>query len=308
MVLQILNLSVPIGKVSQRCHSFISSSSGCRVSLRFNTRSEVNRLGCLYRDVLFHKIEVLGRAYFYNLNKPNRRSLGCSATLDNYRTEVVESDQLVELPLLPLPLVFFPGRTISLQIFEFRYRIMMQTLLQRELRFGIIYTDKAGRIADVGCVGEVVKYESLVDDRFFLICKGQERFRVVHVVRRMPYLVAQVKCFKDLPSISEQHDLEPLALEVENYMEDVRRLSNKLNEKRENETKDLRRDLLPIPFSFFIASTFEDSPKEQQALLEMEDTAMLLNREKETLRNKLNYLAAACAIKDAFQYSSFNEN
>ena len=39
------------------------------------------------------------------------------------------------------------------------------------------------------------------------------------------------------------------------------------------------------------------------ALLELEDTAVRLKREKDTLRNTLNYLTAASAVKDAFPSS-----
>lgn len=180
----------------------------------------------------------------------------------------------------------------------------MHTLLHTDLRFGVIYTDAVSGSADVGCVGEVIKHERLVDDRFFLICKGQERFRVTSVVRTKPYLVAQVTWLEDRPAPSADLDLEGLAGEVETYMKDVIRLSNRLGGKPEKEVGDLRRNLFPTPFSFFVGSTFEGAPREQQALLELEDTAARLQREKETLKNTLNYLTAASAVKDVFPSSS----
>ncbi|KAE8675246.1 cysteine proteinase RD21a-like [Hibiscus syriacus] len=231
-------------------------------------------------------------------------SLRCSASSfsDNHHTDPPTSDDVEELPIFPLPLVLFPGAILPLQIFEFRYRIMMHTLLHTDLRFGVIYSDSVTGTADVGCVGEIVKHERLVDDRFFLICKGQERFRIANVVRKKPYLVAEVNWLEDRPSGSE--DLDGLANEVENYMKDVIRLSNRLNGKQEKEALDLRRNQFPTPFSFFVGSTFEGAPREQQALLELEDTATRLKREKETLRNTLNYLSAASAVKDVFPSSS----
>ncbi|KAL4277802.1 hypothetical protein GQ457_03G038480 [Hibiscus cannabinus] len=230
-------------------------------------------------------------------------SLRCSASSfpDNHPTDPPKSDDVAELPIFPLPLVLFPGAMLPLQIFEFRYRIMMHTLLHTDLRFGVIYSDSVTGTADVGCVGEIVKHERLVDDRFFLVCKGQERFRITNVVRTKPYLVAEVNWLEDRPSGSE--DLDGLANEVENYMKDVIRLSNRLNGKQEKETLELRRNLFPTPFSFFVGSTFEGAPREQQALLELEDTATRLKREKETLRNTLNYLSAASAVKDVFPSS-----
>ncbi|ESQ34819.1 hypothetical protein EUTSA_v10008437mg [Eutrema salsugineum] len=210
-----------------------------------------------------------------------------------------KSDDLVELPLFPLPLVLFPGATIPLQIFEYRYRVMMQTLLQSDLRFGVVYSDAvSGSAAGIGCVGEIVKHERLVDDRFFLICKGQERFRVTDLVRTKPYLVAKVTWLEDRPSGEE--NLDELANEVEVLMKEVIRLSNRLNGKPEKEAQDLRKNQFPTPFSFFVGSTFEGAPMEQQALLELEDTAARLKRERETLRNTLNYLTAASAVKDVF--------
>ncbi|KAL2473507.1 Cysteine proteinase RD21a-like [Forsythia ovata] len=73
-----------------------------------------------------------------------------------------KSDDVVELPLFPLPLVLFPGAILHLQIFEFRYRMMMHTLLQTDLWFGIIYTNSASGTAEVGCMGEVIKHERLM--------------------------------------------------------------------------------------------------------------------------------------------------
>ncbi|KAF6154007.1 hypothetical protein GIB67_026661 [Kingdonia uniflora] len=261
--------------------------------------------------------------------KPHRRKpkpnlnlnlLRCSASSSpekhhNTSGPPPQSDDTIELPLFPLPLVLFPGTILPLQIFEFRYRMMMHTLLQTDLRFGIIYCDSSTGTADVGCVGEVVKHEQLVDDRFFLICKGQERFRVTNLVRTKPYLVANVTWLEDRPSASaststsassesKEEGFEALASEVETYMKDVIRLSNRLNGKPEKEAQDLRRNLFPTPFSFFVGSTFEGAPREQQALLELEDTAARLKREKETLRNTLNYLTAASAVKDVFPSSA----
>jgi ATP-dependent Lon protease len=47
-----------------------------------------------------------------------------------------------ELPLFPLPeVVLFPGRPLPLHIFEFRYRIMMNTILESDRRFGVLMWD-----------------------------------------------------------------------------------------------------------------------------------------------------------------------
>ncbi|KAG8389915.1 hypothetical protein BUALT_Bualt01G0028600 [Buddleja alternifolia] len=233
--------------------------------------------------------------------KPNPLRCSAASFPEKHHTNSPKSNDVVELPLFPLPFVLFPGAILPLKIFEFRHRIMVQTLLHTDLRFGVIYTDAAASGATaVGCVGEVIKHERLADDRFFLICKGQERFRVTKLVRTKPYLVAAVTWLEDRPSSGEVKDLDAVADDVEMHMKDVIRLSNRLNGKqteKDKEIRDLRKNLFPTPFSFFVGSKFEGAPREQQALLELEDTAVRLRREKETLRNALNYLTAASAFE-----------
>ncbi|XP_008660795.1 uncharacterized protein [Zea mays] len=164
----------------------------------------------------------------------------------------------------------------------------------------------SGSAAEVGCVGEVVKHERFADDWFFLICKGQQRFRVARVVRTKPYLVAAVHWLEDRPPAkppAHEEDAEALATDVEALMRDVIHITNRLNGKPEKEVEDLRRGLFLTPFSFYVGNTFEGAPREQQALLELEDTAARLRRERDTLRNTLNYLTTASAVKDAFPSS-----
>ncbi|GBG70922.1 hypothetical protein CBR_g8224 [Chara braunii] len=245
----------------------------------------------------------LGRRCSSSSSSSSSSSNGDRASSDD--GDCARGDDLVELPLFPLPLVLFPDAVLPLQIFEYRYRIMMHTLLETELRFGVIYSGKeSGNAAPIGCVGEIVKHERLADDRFFLICRGQQRFKVVDIVRTKPYLVGKVAWLEDVPT-DQPEDLEALAADVESLMKDVIRLSNKISGKPDKEVpEDLRKKTFPTPFSFWVASTFEGAPVEQQSLLELEDTAERLKRERDTLRNTLNYLSAATAVKDVFSSSS----
>lgn len=85
-----------------------------------------------------------------------------------------------ELPLFPLPeVVLFPGRPLPLHIFEYRYRMMMNTILEDDRRFGVLMIDPStGEISDVGCCAEVLRYQRLPDDRMKVLTLGQQRFRV----------------------------------------------------------------------------------------------------------------------------------
>ncbi|KAJ3672088.1 hypothetical protein LUZ60_006809 [Juncus effusus] len=255
--------------------------------------------------------------------KLNRsKSVECASTSSEEHRRLIpspEQDGVTELPLIPIPFVLLPGMIIPFQIFEFRYRIMMQTLQQTNcLRFGVVYQEKAtGLTVNVGCVAQVVKHEKLVDDRFFLVCKGQERFKVENIVRKLPYLVGEVKLLKDQPC-QDLNELKILRRDVNQCMKDVGRLSDKLGMKSKFIKKEIMNrddiiingEIVPACLSFFVASASDCfSTREQQALLELEDTSVRLKRERNTLVTTRNYLAAKSVIRDVFdQYTSYNEN
>ncbi len=202
-----------------------------------------------------------------------------------------------ELPLFPLPeVVLFPSRPLPLHIFEFRYRIMMNTILESDRRFGVLMVDPVqGKIANVGCCAEIIHYQRLPDDRIKMLTLGQQRFRVLEYVREKPYLVGLVEWVEDQPPTQ---DLRPLASEVEQLLRDVVRLSAKLTVQNIELPEDLPD--LPTELSYWVASNLYGVAPEQQALLEMRDTTTRLEREAEILTSTRNHLAARTVLKDTF--------
>ncbi|OUL32523.1 ATP-dependent protease [Nostoc sp. T09] len=202
-----------------------------------------------------------------------------------------------ELPLFPLPdVVLFPSRPLPLHIFEFRYRIMMNTILESDRRFGVLMVDPVkGTIANVGCCAEIIHYQRLPDDRLKMLTLGQQRFRVLEYIREKPYRVALVEWIEDQPPAK---DLRPLASEVEQLLRDVVRLSAKLTEQNIELPEDVPD--LPTELSYWVASNLYGVAAEQQSLLEMRDTAARLERESEILTSTRNHLAARTVLKDTF--------
>ncbi|NMG19496.1 LON peptidase substrate-binding domain-containing protein [Brasilonema bromeliae] len=202
-----------------------------------------------------------------------------------------------ELPLFPLPeVVLFPTRPLPLHIFEFRYRIMMNTILESDRRFGVLMVDPMkGTIANVGCCAEIVHHERLPDDRIKMWTLGQQRFRLLKYVREKPYRVGLVEWISDNPPTK---NLRPLAADVEQLLRDVVRLSAKLTEQNIELPEDLPN--LPTELSYWVASNLYGVATEQQTLLEMQDTATRLEREAEILTSTRNHLAARTVLKDTF--------
>ncbi|HIK32298.1 MAG TPA: LON peptidase substrate-binding domain-containing protein [Oscillatoriales cyanobacterium M59_W2019_021] len=203
-----------------------------------------------------------------------------------------------ELPLFPLPeVVLFPGRPLPLHIFEFRYRMMMNTILNSDRRFGVLRWDPTNNeAAPVGCCAEVIQYQRLPDDRMKIWTLGQQRFRVLEYVREKPYYVGLVEWIEDRPS---SDDLRGLASEVEQLLRDVVRLSAKLMDQRIELPDDIPG--LPTELSYWVAGNLYGVAAEQQSLLEMQDTATRLQREAEILTTTRNHLAARTVLKDTLE-------
>ncbi|WP_099238763.1 LON peptidase substrate-binding domain-containing protein [Synechococcus sp. BDU 130192] len=203
-----------------------------------------------------------------------------------------------ELPLFPLPeLVLFPSRPLPLHVFEFRYRIMMNTILEHDRRFGVLMVNPVdGTIANVGCCAEIVHCEKLPDGRMKMLTIGQQRFRVLDYVREKPYRVGLVEWIEDDPTTG---NLSSLAVDAKQVLMDVVGLSAKLA----GQDLELPEELpdLPRELSFWIAGSLYGVAEEQQALLELQDTQERLRREMEILTSTRNHLAARTALKDVFE-------
>lgn len=201
-----------------------------------------------------------------------------------------------ELPLFPLPeVVLFPGIPLPLHIFEFRYRILMHTVLQSDRRFGVLMVDPVeGKVANVGCCAELVYHESTPDDRMYIKTVGQQRFRVLDYVREKPYYVGLVEWIEDQPT---DRDVHTLMDEVDQLLRDVVHLSAKLTGQDIELPDDIPNS--PIELSYWVAGNLKGVAREQQALLEIQDTAARLEREAEILMTTRNHLAARAALKDA---------
>ena len=201
-----------------------------------------------------------------------------------------------ELPLFPLPeVVLFPSRPLPLHIFEYRYRIMMNTILENDRRFGVLSIDPTtGELAQYGCCAEILHFQRLPDDRMKMLSFGQQRFRVIEYVREKPYRVALVEWIEDKPPTQ---DLSPIATEVETLLRDVVQLSAKLTSQKIELPDDLPSS--PTDLSYWVASNLYGVASEQQALLEMQNTLERLQREQEILSSTRSHLAARTALKDA---------
>jgi ATP-dependent Lon protease len=205
-----------------------------------------------------------------------------------------------ELPLFPLPdLVLFPQEVLPLHIFEPRYRMMLRTALAEDKRFGVIRWDPESRaMATVGCCAEILHCQTQDDDRSNVVTMGQQRFRVLEVLRETPFRLAMVSWIED-ETCSSPDQLTALASDVRQALSDVVELTGKLIGKPASLPGDLPD--LPRELSFWIGSHLAGPVAEQQqALLEITDTEERLREEFKLLDHTRRQLAARTVLKDTF--------
>ena len=102
-----------------------------------------------------------------------------------------------DFPLFPLGLVALPHELVPLHVFEERYRIMFDELLESEGEFGVVWAGEAGLKA-IGCACEIDQVlERMEDGRLNVLTRGTRPFRIVERQHDLPYPAATVEFLAD---------------------------------------------------------------------------------------------------------------
>ena len=205
-----------------------------------------------------------------------------------------------ELPLFPLPeVVLFPQEVLPLHIFESRYRIMLQSVLETDSMFGVIKWDPSSKtMANVGCCAQIIKHQTADDGRSNIITLGQQRFQVLEIVRSTPFYSAMVTWIDD-DNIDNLQKLDSLKDSVTEALSDVINLTGKLTNTKNKVPDKLPNN--PMELSFWIGAHLGGPvSEEQQRLLEERNTFTRLQREFEMLDHTRKQLAARTALKESF--------
>src|SRR5690349_965615 len=113
------------------------------------------------------------------------------------------------LPLFPLGTVLLPGMVLPLHIFEPRYQVMMQQVLEGDRFFGVLLIRRGSEVGqpaepyDVGTVAEVTTVAPLDDGRMNISTTGRERFKVTAFYHDQPFLTGDVTYLSDAYNPSE---------------------------------------------------------------------------------------------------------
>ena len=102
------------------------------------------------------------------------------------------------LPMFPLSTVLFPHASMSLHVFEPRYRMLMHDCLGGDPRFGIVLIARGSEVGGgdqrtaFGTRGVITKAMELADGRWVLEVRGEARIEVQEWLPDDPYPVALI--------------------------------------------------------------------------------------------------------------------
>ncbi len=126
------------------------------------------------------------------------------------RVERLRPDELERLPIFPLPgVVFFPGSTLPLRLFEPRYRAMIEACMDAGPKAIVMALLRDGweeqyegrpPIHAIGGAGRIIRHEKMSDGTHEIVLTGTERVRIHEQPDAgLPYRLARCEPIADAP-------------------------------------------------------------------------------------------------------------
>ena len=208
------------------------------------------------------------------------------------------------LSLFPLNTVLFPGVLLPLHIFEERYKLMIGTCLVTDGTFGVSLIREGREVGGpaetfgVGTFARIVNVERLPDGRMNLVAIGVQRYRLLRVLEKEPYLVGAVQA---LPSVNERVGDSLVSSVAQRFRAYASALHGDAGKAYQPEFSDD-----PEALSFQIAGALRIPNEERQSLLELASTAERLRRLEGMIRRQqddLRLTETAKADKNAGPFS-----
>jgi uncharacterized protein len=113
------------------------------------------------------------------------------------------------MPMFPLGTVLFPHALLPLHVFEPRYRLMTQRVLNGDGEFGVVLIERGREVGGgdtrfwVGTVARVVRAQELPDGGYALATVGMRRIRIDRWISDDPFPQAEVA---DLQEVATDAD------------------------------------------------------------------------------------------------------
>ena len=205
----------------------------------------------------------------------------------------MDSEERV-LPLFPLNTVLFPGAALPLQIFEDRYKEMLQDCLASDSRFGAVLIKEGVEVGGpavphtTGTMAEIVQVSDEQRGRFLVSCVGRQRFRIRSISDELPYLSGSVELLAEEADQGVTPELTAAVREaVAAYLALVSGLGG-------GWVRDIPVPTEPVSLSYLAAAALQVDTAQKQTLLEeatassrLRSTLSLLHQSTEDIRRRV---------------------
>lgn len=207
-----------------------------------------------------------------------------------------DADLLVILPVRST--VMFPGMVMPLTVSRKRSVAAAQQAMRDKLPVGIIMQRSAG-VAEpvasdlhaVGTIAAILRYVTTPDGTHHLICQGQQRFRIVEVVRDSPFMLARIGVIEEPDTQSPQ---------IEARFAHLKQLASEALELLPQAPPELVAMLQvvtsPATLADLAAAHLDLKPEEKQEILEMVDLASRMDMVMRSLAQRIEVLRITAEI------------
>jgi hypothetical protein len=193
-----------------------------------------------------------------------------------------------ELPLFPLNTVMFPGASLTLHIFEQRYRDMIGQCLDEGRPFGVLLIREGWEVGDpalphpVGTVVQISASVRLEDGRLLIATVGQQRFRLEETIQSMPYMVGAISLLPDDSNSGLAAVSEELRTIYQHYWQAMRAATGV-----QHEVEELPAETIAL--SYHLAHRLQVTNERKQHWLET-DTTTRMREIRDMLRAEIRLL------------------
>ncbi len=207
------------------------------------------------------------------------------------------------LPIFPLQSVLFPGMPLALRVFEMRYLVLLEHVLNGGREFGVVLIERGPEVGGGdrrftrGTVARVSQHRVVDHEWVAVFAVGGRRFEVDRWLADDPYPQAVVEW---LPELGWSEDLRPLRTRAERTVRRTLATAAEFGATAWPASVELDDD--PILSAWQLAAVAPVGPLDHLALLGASSAAELLERTAEMAAAAASTIALAAGDDLGFPF------
>lgn len=151
----------------------------------------------------------------------------------------------MQLALMPFENPLFVGCKEFLYLYEKRYRKLLDDIENiavikgSDIQIGRCYINELGKIGRIGSLCVVVEKKRLNNGKGFLVIQSISRFKIIRLVKRTPYLLAEIELDYEDDQVSGTEDLnEKLCKDIYTLLKIYMRINHIQSTNNESDEKE----------------------------------------------------------------------